>query len=78
MGGRGTTELENLGHGVGFTDILNGLPGQGRPAELPGGEMPGLSGDEDGDVGKLPTPACPEHRGYSGGDKPHPPTVHLM
>ena len=34
--GRGATELENLFHGGRAADLSNGLPGQGRPAELPG------------------------------------------
>ena len=36
------------------------------------------SGDEDSDAGTLPAPACPGHRGHSGGGKPPPPTVHPM
>ena len=36
------------------------------------------SGDEDGDAGELPAPACPRHRVHSRGGKPFPPTVHLM
>ena len=34
--GRGEMELDNLGHGGRTADIPHGLPGQGRPAELPG------------------------------------------
>ena len=34
--GRGEMELENLGHGGRTMDILHGLPGQGRPADMPG------------------------------------------
>ena len=55
------------------TEFLNGLPVQGRPAELPG-----PSGDEDGDAGALPAPAWLRHRGHSGGEKPPSPTVHRM
>ena len=76
--GRGATELENLGHGGRAADISNGILGQGRPAELPGGGMPGPSGNEDGDAGPLPIPASPGHRGHSGGGNPPPPTVHPM
>ena len=54
------------------------LPGKGRPTELPGGGMPGPSGDEDVNVGALPAPACPRHHGYSGGGKLPPPTVRPM
>ena len=78
VGNRGTMEFENLGHGGRALYISNGLPGQGRPAELPGGGMPGPSGNEDGDVGTLPTPACHGHRGHAGGGKPLPPMVHPM
>ena len=37
--------------------------------------MLGPSGDEGGDAGTLPAPACPRHRGHFGGGKPPPPTV---
>ena len=53
------TELENSGYRERATDFLNGLPGQGRPAELTSGGMPRLSGDEDGDAGALTALACP-------------------
>ena len=77
-GGRGATKLENTVHGGRATDILNGLPVQGRPVELPGEGMPGPSGDEDDNAGSLPIPACLGHCGHSGGGKPPPPTVHPM
>ena len=78
-GSRGTMELENLGRGGRGMGISNGLPGQGRPAELPGGGMPGPSGDEDGDEGALFTaPACPRHRGHSIREEPPAHTVHMM
>ena len=57
--GTGETELEKLGHAGRATDVLHGLPSQGRPAELPGGRMPGTSGDEDDNVRVLTAPACP-------------------
>ena len=75
---RGATELENLGHGGIATDISHGISVQGRPADLPGRGMPGPSGDEDGDAGPFPIPACPVHRGHSRGGKPFPLTVHPM
>ena len=59
-------------------DISNGLPGQGRPIELPSGGMPGPSGNEDSDAGTLLTLECPGHRGHSGGGKPPPPMVQPM
>ena len=34
--GRGDMELENLNHRGRTADVPHGLPGQGRPAELPG------------------------------------------
>ena len=77
-GDRGATELDNPGRRGRAMDISNGLPGQGRPAELLGGGMPGPSGDKYGDAGALPALACPKQRGHSGGGKPPPPTVHPM
>ena len=78
VGGIGATELENPSYGGRATDISNGLPGQGRPTELPGGRMPRPSGDEDGNSGPFPAPAWPIHCGHFGGGKPPPPTVPLM
>ena len=40
--------MENPGHRGRATDISKGLPGQGSPAELPSGGMPGASSDEYG------------------------------
>ena len=72
-GGGDATELENPGRWGQTTDFPNGIPGEGRPAELPGEGMHGPSGDKDRDVGALPAPACPRQRGHSGGGKPpHP------
>ena len=47
------TELENFGHVGRAADILHGLTGQGRPANLSSGGMTGPSGDEDGDAGQI-------------------------
>ena len=58
--------------------ISHGLPGQGRPAELPGGDKPKTSNDEYSDAGPLLIPACPGHCGHSGREKPLPPIVHPM
>ena len=52
-------ELENPSPGVQATEFPNNIPVEGRPAELPGGGMPGSSGDEDGNAGALPAPTCP-------------------
>ena len=67
----GTTELDNPVRRERGTDISNGLPGQGSPAELPGGGMPGMSSDKEGDADALPAPACPRQCAHSGGGK-HP------
>ena len=40
--------------------------------------MPRPSGDEEDDADPFPTPACPGHRGNSGGGKLPPPTVNLV
>ena len=53
--GRGETELENIDQGGRAVDVLHGIPGQGRPVELPGGGMHGPSGNKDGDAGAFPT-----------------------
>ena len=45
----------NIGHGGRATDVSHGFPGQGRPAELPGGGMPRPSSDKDSDAGPFPT-----------------------
>ena len=70
--------MEKPGRGGWASDFQYDLPIKGRPAELPGGGIPGPSGDEDGNAGALPAPACPQHRGYSGGGKLPPPTVRPM
>ena len=56
-------DLENLGHGEIFADVMHELPGQGRPADLPVGGIPRTRDDEDGDAGTSYAPACPGHRG---------------
>ena len=53
-GVRDATELKNPGRRGRAMDISNGIPGQGRPVELPSGGIPGPSGDEDGNAGALP------------------------
>ena len=54
-GDRDATDLENPVRGGRDTEISNGIPGQGRPVELPGGGMHGPSGNKDGDAGAFPT-----------------------
>ena len=60
------------------TYFPNDIPGKGSPAELPGGGMPGPSGDKDINAGALPAPECPQHRDHPGGGKLPSPTVCLM
>ena len=49
---------EHPGRGDWDSDFQDDLPGEGRPAVLTGGGMPGQSGNEDGNAGALPAPAC--------------------
>ena len=42
---------------------------------MPSGGVHGQSGDKDGNAGALRAPACPRHRGDSGGRKIPSPTV---
>ena len=77
-GGRNTTVIEHPGHGGWASEFQNDFPGEGRPAELPVGGMPRPGGDDDGNAGALPEPACLQHRGHYVGVKPHPPTVRPM
>ena len=60
-----TTAMEHPGRWSWALDFQDDLPGEGKPAELPGGGILGPSGDLDGNAGALPTPAYPRHRGYS-------------
>ena len=55
-GGRGATNLDNPGHRGRATDVSNGLPGQGRPVEMPGGGMPWPSGNKYRDAGACWSP----------------------
>ena len=70
--------MEHPDRGGWASEFQDDLPGEGRPAELPGGGMPGPSGDEDGNAGALPAPAFTRHHSYYGGWKPPPPTVRPM
>ena len=76
--GRGETDIENLFDVGRSADVSHGLPGQGTPAELPGGGMPKTSGDKDSNAGNFSALECPGHRGHFGGCKPPPPMVPLM
>ena len=42
---------------------------------MPGGGKPGGVGITSGDAGAICAPACPRHRGDTGGGKPPPTTV---
>ena len=70
--------MEKSGRGDRAAEFPNDISGEGRPVELPGGGMPGPSGDEDGNVGALPVPTCYRHRGSSRRGKPPQPTVRPM
>ena len=72
------TAMEQPGRGGWFSYFQDELPGEGRPSELPSGGMPGPSDDKDRNVGALPAPALPRHRGYYVGGKLPPPTVRPM
>ena len=71
-------ELISLGHGRRTTDVSDGLPDQGRSAELPSGGLPRKGRDEGGDADALLQPACPGYRDHLGGGKPPPPKVLMM
>ena len=78
VGGRRAVELGSLGHGRQTTDISNGLPDQGKAAELPTRGIPRMGRDEDGDVDATLQPACTGYCDYLGGGKPPPPKVPTM
>ena len=71
-------DLENLRHGERAADKLNGLPGKGRPVEMPDVGMPKTSGNKNSNAGTFYAPACPGYRGCFVGGKPPPPTVPSM
>ena len=71
-------ELEKLVHGGRAAEVTHELPVQGRPAELPGGDMPRTSGDKDGDVGTFYVLECTGHHGHFGKGKHPPLRVALM
>ena len=73
--GRVEMDLENLGHRRRAADVPHGLSGQGGSTDLPGGRMPRVSGDKDGDMGTFYAPSCTGHRGHFGVGKHPPPTV---
>ena len=77
-GGGDTAAMENLSRRGRATEFPNDFTGKRRPAEMPGGGMPGPSGKEDGNAGALPAPECPRHHGHSGGGKLPPPMVRPM
>ena len=56
------TAMEHPGREGWALDSQNDLPGKGMPTELPGGGMPGTSGNEDGNAGTLTAPEFPLHR----------------
>ena len=74
-GGGETVEMEHTGHREWSLELPDVFLGEGRTAEIPCGRVPGQSSDKDGNAGALIAPACPRHRGNSGGRKIPPPTV---
>ena len=54
-----TSAMEHPGRGDWASDFQNDLPGEGRPAELPGDGMHRQSRDKEGNAGTFPAPACP-------------------
>ena len=77
-GNRGAVDLGSLGHRRRTTDVQDGLPNQGRSAELPSGGLPRTDRDADGDADALLQPACLGYRDCLGGGKPPPPKVPTM
>ena len=71
-------ELGSFGHSRLAADVPDGLPDQGRAAELPSGGIPRTGRDEDRDADALFQPACPGYRDHFEGGKPPPPTVPPM
>ena len=70
--------MEHHGRGGWATDFQNDFPGEEMPTDIPGGGMPGPSGEKDINAGALCAPACYRHRDHYGGGKPPPPTVRPM
>ena len=71
-------DLENFVHGGRAVDVTYGLPVQGKPGELPGGEIPTTSGDKYGDANTFYAPSYSGHRGHFEGGKYPTPTVPPM
>ena len=77
-GGREAVDLGSFGHRRPAADVPDGLPDQGRAAELPSGGLPRPGRDKDGDADALFQPACPGYCDHLGGGKPPPPKVLTM
>ena len=69
-GGRGAMDLGSLGQGRRNADISDGLPDQGRVAELSSGGLLRTSRDKNGDADALLQPACPGYHDHLVGGKP--------
>ena len=67
--------MENHDRGQGTPGVPDVLSGKGGTVEMPREEVPGETGDEDGDAGTLCAPACPLHRDDTRGRKLPSPTV---
>ena len=77
-GVREVVELGRSGQGRRATDVPDGLPKQGRSAELPIGGLTRPGRDKDGDADAIFQPECPEYRDHLGGGKHPPPKVPTM
>ena len=77
-GKRVVMELGSLVHGRRPEDVPDGLPDQGRAAELPCRGLPRTGRDKDGDADAFLQPACPVYCDHLGGGKPPIPKVLTM
>ena len=71
-------ELGSFCHRRQAADIPDGLPDQGRAAELPSGGLTRPGRDEDGNADALFQSAYPGYHDHFGGGKPSPPMVTPM
>ena len=77
-GGRGAVELGSFGHRRRAADVLDGLPNQGRAAELPCRGLPRKGRDTDSDADAFLQLAFLGHRDHLVGGKHPTPKVLTM
>ena len=70
--------MDHIGSGEGDPYLPDVLSGKGGTAEIPRVEVPGESGDKDGNAGALCAPECPQQSDDFEGRKLPPPTVRLV